>query len=243
MSARLTPSAATTIIGAENKTLGISIDGKQGEVQLQEGSYTAQELAAELERAINTSEDFSTRNVSVSVAGSSLQITTDSYGSSSQISIQTSETAKSLGFQGTESGIGRDVVGKFIYDGVEESAVGNGQLLSGRGENEFTADLQVQVTLTDSQLVDGPEATLTVARGFASRLDAQLDAALREDGQLSTVNDRYTDVLDSIQSSIDRLNARFEAEQASLIEQFTRLETVVAELQNTGGYLAALFQG
>ncbi len=236
--------APTTEITSGNNTLSLLIDGAEGEVTLEAGTYTADELAAELERAINTSAVFRVRNVSVTLDGGALRLTTDSYGSSSQISQVSGTAASDLGFNGSEFDIGQDVVGKFIVDGKEELAIGSGRLLSGRGENERTADLQVNVTLTNSQLGDGAEATLTVTRGFASRLDAQLDTFFKDEegftGQVASVNNRYGEVLDSIQDSIDRLNARFDAQQESLIRQFTQLETIVAELQNTGGYLAAL---
>jgi flagellar capping protein FliD len=58
-------------------------------------------------------------------------------------------------------------------------------------------------------------------------------------GKIHTANSRYDDLIADIDESIKRMNARFDAEQESLIKQFTALETAVSGFQNTASFLSS----
>jgi flagellar hook-associated protein 2 len=145
-----------------------------------------------------------------------------------------------LGLTGSESDQGVDVAGSFVVDGQTESAIGRGRVLSGNADNANTADLQVRVALSPGQVVAGIEASVTVTRGVAARLDQLLGSMLDSvTGSVKQVEDRFDQTADDIQKSIDRQNARFEAAQESLIRQFTALESAISSLQTTSSYLAS----
>lgn len=231
---------ASTVITSSNRTLSLDLDGKAATVTLSDGTYTAQQLADHLESVINDSEDLPGREIKVSLNGSKLVLTSASYGSSSKVSVTGGSAVTDLGLTTSLTDTGRDVVGSFIVDGQTEVAVGRGRVLSGDPDNENTADLQVQVTLTSSQVSSGVEGSLTVTRGLASALDQVLGDLLNvEDGLLSSIDEGYTSQLDSIQASIDRQQATFDRQKESLLTQFQALETAISQMQATGNYLSA----
>lgn len=237
--------AASTLIDSSNNELTITIDGQiSNTLTLAAGTYTRDELAAHLESVINADSELGARSVAVSVQGDALQITSDTFGSSSQVTIGTGSALAPLGFDGTETDQGQNVVGNFIVDGVAETATGSGQLLIGDASNANTAGLQVRVSLNQSQVQAGSDANLTVTRGIASRLGQILNGMLDPvDGKLKTVNDGFEDEAETIQQSIDRLNASFVAQQETLLAQFAALEASVAQLQTTSSFLATQLAG
>lgn len=232
--------AVSTVITSSNRTLTLDLDGKSTTVTMTAGTYTAQQLADHLESVINDAEDLPGREIKVALNGSRLVLTSASYGSSSKVAIAGGTAVTDLGLTTSLVDTGRDVVGSFVVDGRTEVAVGRGRVLSGDPENENTADLQVQVTLTPSQVGSGIEGSLTVTRGFASSLEQVLGDLLDvEDGLLASIDDGFTDQLDSIQASIDRQKATFDRQKASLLTQFQALETAISQMQSTGNYLSS----
>lgn len=233
--------AGSIVVNGSNNTLNISIDGTASSaITLRSGTYTQAEYAQMVQDSINANEQLGSRDVSVSVSGGRLKIETVAYGSAAKINGLSGNALATMGFVGTENDIGQDVVGKFIVGGREETATGRGNILVGDKDNENTADLQVRVTLGNADLGAGNEATLTVTRGYASRLDLAIaDLSDEESSIIANANKRFTETAESIQQSIDRLNARFEAQKESLLKQFTALENVLGQLQTTGNFIGA----
>ncbi len=237
--------AVMTTIDQTNDTFSLVVDGKaSGEIKLAHGDYTPEELAAELESKINADSQLAGRDVQVSIDGGSLVVSSLKYGSASEVKLLSGTAFAALGFLGTESDLGQDVSGVFIVNGREEPAVGRGTVLQGDENNEFTADLQVRVTLDSSEIVDGPDSTLTVTRGLASRIDKLIgELTDAENGQIKTVNQRYEDIDASIQKSIDRLNSQFDAQRQRLIAQFSALESAVNDLQTSASFITSQLAG
>ena len=232
--------AASTVITSANRTLELKLDGSTATVSLSEGTYTQQQLADHLESIINNSDDLPARDLKVNLSGGALQFTSVSYGAASNVTILSGNSLTSLGLTAGLTDNGRDVVGSFLVNGETEVAVGRGRLLSGDPENDNTADLQLQVTLTPAQIVAGPEGTVTVSRGLASMLDQMLGELLHtEDGLLTSVDDSFDDQLQNMQTTIDRQKAAFDRQQESLIRQFTAMESAISQMQSTSSYLGA----
>jgi flagellar capping protein FliD len=232
---------ASTVIDGTNNTISLVIDGRSsGTLTLPDGTYTQAAIAQELQAQINNKNGLSGHHVAISVDGGKLVVASESYGQASQVTIENGSALAALGFAGSESDRGQDVVGKFIFNGVDEPAVGAGQFLMGSATNPNTADLQVRVTFTASQIIDGPEASLTVTRGVASRLDSVLTRLLDPvNGRTKTINDGFQDQVDDINESITRQNELLKSKQQSLLRQFVAMETLVSQLKTTGDYLSA----
>jgi flagellar hook-associated protein 2 len=233
--------SASTVIDSSNDSFTITINSKQSEpLTLTAGTYDRQQLADLVESVISAAPDLQGRSVSVAVDNDALRITSDIYGNRSEITIGTGTALADLGFAGTESDFGQDVVGKFIADGVEETTIGSGRLLIGDRENANTGDLQVRVQLSSAQVTSGADAVLTVTRGLASRLDKVLESFLDPvDGRVKTINDGFDERVEDIQASIQRSNEIFQERQKSLLREFIALETAVSQLQSTGNLLSA----
>ena len=234
---------ATTVIDSSNNTFSIAFDDDDEstvEFTLAEGSYTSEELAAEIESVINNSTDTDARDVNVSVENDHLVISTEAFGSAAYLGEISGNAADTFGFVGTESDIGVDVAGRFIVNGEAEFAVGRGQVLTGNDENATTADLQVIVSLTPSQIVDGAEGEIAVTRGITSQLDLLLDTFLEpETGTLATINEEFDANIAAIDESIARVNDVVDSQRDRLVREFAALESVLANLQNTGNILAS----
>jgi flagellar hook-associated protein 2 len=237
--------AASTVIDSSNNSFTVSIDSQtSAALTLADGTYTRQELADHLESAINGDSTLIGREVSVSLSGNALQITSLAYGTSSKVSSVSGTASSELGFVGTESDQGQDVVGKFIVNGVDEIAVGTGRLLIGDSENENTADLQVRVTLGSSQVQSGVDGNITVTRGLAAKLDLVLNSILDPGtGRVKTVNDSFEEQIQDIEETIARQNALVEQRQQSLIKEFIALETAISGFQSAGNFLATQLAG
>jgi flagellar capping protein FliD len=103
----------------------------------------------------------------------------------------------------------------------------------------------VRVTLTESQVsFDQPvETTLNLTRGIAESLGGTINALLLDQGSrvgpVASTFDEFESRIQSIDQSIEDLNARFDAEEQSLLRQFTALESRIAELQSLGSIMSA----
>lgn len=228
-------------ITSVNNSFEISVDGLTSEtLVLDSGTYSQNELAAALESRINHSSDLRGAQVAVEVSGGQLSVTSQRYGRSSEISGISGTAISALGFDGGESGQGKDVAGSFIVDGVVEAATGAGRVLIGDSENENTGDLQIRVVLDPSQVGDGVEANLSVTRGITSRLDQYFSQILDPNvGSIKTFNEDFELRIDSLDESIERVNSISEAKTEYLIEQFAALERVLSDLQSTSSFLTS----
>jgi flagellar hook-associated protein 2 len=236
--------AGLTTIDASNNTLSLEVDGAAATVTLLEGEYTNDELASLVEDALNTSTDLSGRSLVVGIEGGQLQITSETYGRASEIGALEGTALTALGFDGTESDQGQDVVGRFIVNGVEEEAIGRGRLLTGDADNEYTGDLQISVTMTDSQVQSGVDAELDLTRGIGSRLDQLLGSLLDPTtGRIKTANDEFDAKIEDIDDTIARQNELFESRRTQLELEFVNLESAVSQLQSQGSFIAAQLGG
>jgi flagellar hook-associated protein 2 len=232
--------AASTVIDSSNRTIDLTLDGAATTITLDEGTYTRQELADHVESLVNGSSELAGRAISATLDGDQLNITSDSYGNSSSLLLSGGTALTALGFTAGAAEVGRDVAGTFIVDGEVESAVGRGQLLSGNAENANTADLQLRITLQESQVTTGIEGEVTVTQGLGGTLDKVLDGILDPiDGRLQTIDDSFNEELESLQTSLDRQQAVFDRQQEVLIREFTALETALSQLQSTSQFVSS----
>jgi flagellar hook-associated protein 2 len=233
--------AASIVIGSANKELLISVDGAASEtLVLTEGTYTPEQLAEHVQSVINSSAELANRDVSVSLDGAKLEISSLSYGTSSRIGSLSGTALSDLGFDGSESGTGKDVAGSFIVDGVVETATGSGRILIGDQDNENTADLQIRVTLDPSQINTGVEGEIVINRGVTSRIDQYLSDFLNPStGSIKSINEGFDLRVESIEASIERVNQISDSKREYLIEQFSALERVLSELQTTSSFLTS----
>ncbi|MCD0459912.1 flagellar filament capping protein FliD [Roseiconus lacunae] len=234
--------AASIVIDSSNNEFQLTVDSTTSEtLTLAEGTYTTEELAAELQSVINNSSELGVHDVSVSVDGSNhFVIQTEAYGTAANLSNLNGTAASVLGFDSSETAAGVNVAGSFVVDGVEEVAKGIGRILTGDADNENTADLRVEVTLGPGDVVAGAEAELTVTEGITGQLNDYIREVLdAETGLLKTVNDSFTSRLEAIDQSIEKVEEITESKRQYLLEEFAALESIINELQNTGNFISS----
>lgn len=238
------PMSAVTVDDTNNR-LELTIDGLDLSLNLAKADYTEDELIEHLMGAVNGHAEIGGRELFAEIVDGNLQLTSASYGSLSKIEIRAAEENSAhelFGFSGGESATGQDVNGVFLLpDGTStELATGQGRLLTGREENEFTRDVRLRVTMKQEDVVVGSDAELTITRGIAGHFDQALRGMLEgEFSNLNRIDDAFKRQIESVDDSIDRLNRRFEAREASLVAQFNRLELAVSDLQSVGQSLAS----
>ncbi|WP_010583801.1 flagellar filament capping protein FliD [Schlesneria paludicola] len=237
------PLAASTTIDSSNNTLSLSINGQATQVTLASGTYNATALAAEVQSKLNTNLTSSGGSVSVSVTNNNLVITSDRYGTASKVNTLSGSALTALGYSGSETSTGQDVAGSFVVNGVTESATGLGQILTGDSTNKNTSGLVVVSTLSPSQInPGGTDSTLTVTRGVASALSTALQSYLDPvSGQLTTIANQITKSIQTAQNDVNTQTAAMSAQQTALLQQFSALETTMANLQSLSNLLSSSF--
>lgn len=233
--------AVSTVIDSSNNQLTIEIDGKStGTLTLANGTYTRDQLAAEVQSKINAASELQGKTVIVSAVGDRLQIKSDTWGLDSKVGNLSGSALATLGFESTQSATGRDVVGRFIVNGEIETAVGRGRVLTGDSGNANTGDLQVRVTLTPGQVTSGIEAELTVTRGVTARIDEYLGNFLDPvKGGMKILTDSYDQQIESFDESIKRVTEITTTKRDQLVRQFAALEQSLGQLQTTQSFLGA----
>ncbi len=237
-----TPSASTTITSGSNDTFTLTVNGHtSGSIVLAAGTYTPQQLAQQVQSAINANAQLSSNQVTASVNSSGqLVLTSQIYGSSSKVAIGSGDALSSLGFTGSESGTGQDVAGSFLVSGVSEPATGNGQILTGASTNAHTAGLVVSSSLTPGQITSTPEGSITVTQGIGAQINSVLNQMLDPvSGQLTVLEQSLQTQVNNIGQSITRLQQSMQLQQSQLLQEFVQMESNLAAIQAAGNALGA----
>jgi flagellar hook-associated protein 2 len=175
----------------------------------------------------------------VGLNGDRLTVTSNSYGSTSKVTIGIGSALTPLGFTGSETDQGVDVAGHYLVNGQMETATGSGQFLVGASTNAHTAELQVRVTMTPTQVGAGVTGDLSVTRGVASGLDALLSNLLDPiTGRMQTINESFESKVEDIKEEIARQTALAQTRRDRLLQQFVNLERTVSQMQSLGAFLA-----
>ncbi|MEM7564088.1 MAG: flagellar filament capping protein FliD, partial [Pseudomonadota bacterium] len=221
------------VVDADNDNLTLLINGEStGTLSLTQGTYSsATALASEIQSQINSASALSTNGISVGVSYDSANdrfvITSDDYGSSSSIEITSVDTDSTLDFglsvaTGTD---GIDVAGSI----GGATATGNGRTLS------TSSGLSVEVLGGTT----GSRGSLEFTRGFVESLNDLLDNYLDgTDGSLSAREQGLNGSLEDIAEERIALDLRLEAVEARLVAQFSALDQLVAQFQNTGNFIS-----
>ncbi len=236
---------ASTVIDSSNNSLKVNLDGVEATITLSEGTFTREQLAVNVQSAINSHSAFTGRSLSIGLDSSDrMVVTSDSYGATSRITLFASSAVSALGFQGGESDVGVDVAGEFIINGKVEVAKGSGRVLTGVAGNAITDGLQVRVNLGPSQVVSGSEGSLTISRGITSKMNSLIDQLLDgEKGILASLDARFSSQLDSIQGQIDRQQKMFDTQKEMLTSRFQAMERALQQLQSTSSMLGSQLAG
>lgn len=216
---------------AASTAINVTLDGTTASVALTAGSYTASQLAAMVQSAINGASAFSSASSSIvaTVDGSGfLTLTSSRYGSASGVSLSDGSGTAVSAFMGTAtSTAGVDVAG--TIEGL--AATGSGQFLTSSAGNSTGLKLLVSGGST------GVRGTASYSQGYAYSLDALATSLLGSDGQLSGRKTGLDNTIKDIGKQRDALNQRLEMIEKRYRAQFTALDTMLSSMNLTSNYL------
>ncbi|MBT8436472.1 MAG: flagellar filament capping protein FliD [Gammaproteobacteria bacterium] len=230
------PVNSLTVNGGNNR-LRLTVDGiNTGNFNLQGGTYADEAaFATMMQNRINGRPNLVSAGVTVTVTydatGDRYVITSDSTGPSSTVEITRVDNntfadfglAVGTGIDGTDTG--REVT----IDGVIATA--NGQIFT--SESGPSNGLSVEL-LTNTP---GNRGTVTVSNGLAGTLDGILDAFLLSDGTIASREESLNEGLEDIEDERFRLEDRILALEARLVRQFSALDALIAQFNQTSSFL------
>jgi len=222
--------AVLTIVADTNDTLSFDIDGYSSTITLSAQTYTASELAAEIQARVNGSKTFSEQGIEVAVTESSgvLTVTSERYGSASKVEV-TGGTAKTdlFGASPTQTD-GVDVAG--TIGGVE--ATGSGRYLTGAGD---AAGLKLEIIGGAT----GDRGRVYFSRGVGAIAAEYLNAFLdKEYDPLGQRNEGLNEEIKRITEQRKTLQTRLEKMRERLVAQYTALDQLISKLNSTGNFLS-----
>ncbi len=234
----LTGTGPVTDLRVRNNSnnMTLTVDGfSTGNITLTNGNYPNEDaLAAEIQTQINAAPTLVANGVSVTVsydvASDRFVITSDKSGVGSSVEITAIDPQVDNRY-GLTVGVGTDGT-DFIgsINGLPADASGS-ILTSQTGDS---AGLSVEIV---SQ-VTGNRGTVSVTRGLAGRLDAILDNFLQADGTIASRESSINDGLEDIEDERFKLDDRIAALEARLIRQFSALDVLVAQFNQTSSFLS-----
>jgi len=230
------PVNSLTVNGGNNR-IRLTVDGiNTGNFNLQGGTYANEAaFATMMQNRINGRPNLVSAGVTVTVTYDATAdryvITSDSSGPSSTVEITRVDNntfadfglAVSTGIDGTDTG--REVT----IDGVIATA--NGQIFT--SESGPSNGLSVEL-LTNTP---GNRGTVTVSNGLAGTLDGILDNFLQAGGTIAGREQGLNESLEDIEDDRIRLEDRILALEARLVRQFSALDTLIAQFNQTSSFL------
>ncbi|MFH1700054.1 MAG: flagellar filament capping protein FliD [Candidatus Zixiibacteriota bacterium] len=244
------PSATPLTLTSSNNKIQLRIDGRVSEeMTLTARAYNSSaDLVNEIQTRINNDKNISGMGVIAEWvdAGSNqgyIKLTSSSYGSASKAELMTSIPNSAYSELGLSDGTlhaGLNVAG--TING--ESAAGQGQVLTGNEENQYTAGLKLKITLIEAQVSSAVEGTIAITKGLASILAEKLDNITKSSGGvIDTKTGSLEKQIENIDKQIKALDSRLALRRESLVLEFMELETMLAQLQAESAFMESQLQG
>jgi flagellar hook-associated protein 2 len=230
------PVTNLTVDGSNNR-LRLMVDGiDTGNLNLTNGTYADEAaLASNMQNSINSTSALVTAGVSVTVTydatANRFVITSDSSGPSSTLEITNDDNDTFADF-GLLVGPGIDgttgIAG--TIDGVSASV--DGQILTSQSGNSKGISVEI--------LSGGPgdRGAVSVSNGLARTLDDLLNSFLQSDGLITSREESINESLGDIVDEGFRLDDRLASLEARLIRQFSALDALIAQFNQTSSFLS-----
>ncbi|UCG61974.1 MAG: flagellar filament capping protein FliD [Candidatus Zixiibacteriota bacterium] len=238
------PATSPINLTTTNNRLRLTVDGlTSDEIILSTGTYsTTETLIREIQAQIDNDSKLGNRDVTVEWVSTGaetgyINIVSSTYGSSSKVELVTEQTNNAyaiLGLSGGSTIEGLDVAG--TING--EEAEGTGQTLTGKEGNATTDGLKILVTLDESQVISGVDATITITKGIAARMAEYVDSVtMTGDGTFDRRIRSYQNQIDALTERIADIDELLELRRQALYEQFYQMELILGELNAQSQYL------
>lgn len=244
------PASSPITISNTNNRLRFTVDGlTSNEIILTTGTYDSTDaLIREIQRQIDNDSKIGNRDISVEWVESDassgyINLVSSTWGTGSKIELITEQANSAYAILGLSSGVtveGLDVAG--TING--EEAEGKGLILTGKEGNATTDGLKLKITLTEAQLIAGPEATITITKGIAARMAEYVDSVTKSgDGAFDRRIKSYQNQIAELTKSIASIDKLLEIRRQSLYDQFYEMEMLLGQLNTEGEFLANQLAG
>ena len=231
-------------ITEQNNRFFVTVDGRQSnQLTLEPGTYMLNGYARALQDAITNDPVVGQRKVRVMVSSDRIRVLSDRFGTSSSIAFVPALDNGQVGV-GLMDGVAQ--AGQNVQGTIDSKpAEGNGQLLRMPDKSGPASGLRLYVKLADSQLnPDGPEATVKVTRGVASRVSTYLGSIVNPlTGEMRRIQNDLRDRVGSLDSQLKRMEERIDSKRQRLQERFTRMETQLSSLKQQQAYMQSQLGG
>jgi flagellar hook-associated protein 2 len=221
----------TTITAGVNDSLLATVNGVSATIPLIPGSYTAAQLAAQVQSTINGASAFSSAGIAVTATldgANNLTITSNTYGSASKVIIGGNGASNLLGAAPVTTN-GTDVVG--TIGGV--AAGGSGQFLTG-ASSSTAAGLKLEIT---GGAVGVARGTVTFSQGYAFHLNNLIDNFIGSSGMISGRTQGLSSSIKDVGKQREALERQLAATQKRYTAQFTALDVTISKMNATSSYL------
>jgi flagellar hook-associated protein 2 len=237
------PAATPLILDENNNVLKLRIDGVvSNDLILNTGTYNSgTELAQEVQTRINADSKIGTKGVTVEWVDLGdtgyLRLDSSTYGSNSKVEMITSIAHSVFTKIGLATGLA--VTGNNVEGTINgEAATGSGQVLTGKDKNKTTAGLKLKITLTNKDLVNGSEGTISIIRGVASQIDKTLDNITKStNGSIARRTTALNKQIEDIKAQVTDYDERLAKRKEDLYEKFAAMEEAMSKWQTEGTYL------
>lgn len=219
-------------IDDSNKNLTVTVDGTTASVTLVTSGtpYTADEIAAQVQSAINGASELSSAGIAVNVTidGSGfLNITSSKFGSESKVSATGTAATALLGAATATDGV--DVAG--TIGGI--AATGDGKYLTAAAGSPASG-LKLEIT---GGSVGVSRGTVTFSQGHAFHLKELMDGFLGSDGVIAGRQDGINRSIKSLANMEETLNERLADIEERYRKQFTALDVMIGSMSSTSQFL------
>lgn len=223
--------AGLTITAGVNDQLNVLVDGVAASITLGAGTYaSADALAAEVQTRLNGAGSLmgEGNSVAVSQSGGVLNITSSRYGSASGVTITGGNGADTLMGAAPVAKAGLDVAG--TINGV--AATGTGQtLMAATGD----ASEGLRLNVIGGSL--GARGTINFSRGYADQLNTLATNFLASDGAIASRTNGLNASIKDMDKRQDDFNQRMVDVEARYRAQFTALDTMLSNLNQSSAFL------
>jgi len=220
-----------------NYDFTISVNGTSSNtISIAPGTYSNDELAAELQSRINADTALQAAGADVEVSfntvTSGFDIVSIRYGTESTVSVtNVGVDAGDLGLALGVSSAGKDVAG--TVGGDTGFGVGN-VLLPKLDSDAYGLNFRVKEGAVAS--------TVTFSQGFGVEMSQLLDSFLSSAGLISNREDGIDQRIDDLDDDQSQLDRRISAYQERLTYQYIAMERIVSSLQGSGSFLDGLLE-
>ncbi|MCE3263771.1 MAG: flagellar hook protein 2 [Pseudoduganella sp.] len=202
------------------------------EIEIPGGTYTPEEMARVLQGAINGNSGFAAQGSSVAAsidANGKLLLASSKYGSVSNVKLADASGSSVASVFGAAAPVaGKDVSG--TINGLP--VTGSGQFMTGLAGSDIEG---LKIEITGGAV--GDRGNITFTQGYAYQLNNLATSFLGAKGLISSRTEGLNKNIKDIGKQKDAFNTKLEGIEARYRAQFTRLDTMLAQMQSTQQYL------